>query len=207
MEEVLLKKFNVFILENASQEDAIDFCMNIDIDKKSIKVYETLTIDDVRKIKQDSFISTTQKRAFLFNRVRFDAQNALLKTLEEPAYSSYFIFYGDEELLDTIKSRAQIIKGKKHNLQNEELLDAIKNSNIHKLMLSAVKLHTLPKEKLVSILEWIAVELTKSKDFRNSGIINRELSTFKRFNLNQKLFTFALLSKIIGGFKDEHSIS
>jgi DNA polymerase III delta prime subunit len=197
--EANLDKFNVFIIENANLEDALVFCNSMGIDKADIEAYETLAINDVRSIKDRSYILSDTKKAFVFGNIKFDAQNALLKLLEEPYRMSYFVFYGDVELLDTIKSRAQIIKKKKNYEKNDKLLNAVRNNNVQEMIEFAAHLQAMNKDEVISVLEGLSRQLSFDDNFTKSDIINRELIKFKRFNLNSKLFLVALFSKLYGG--------
>ncbi len=194
-----LNRFNVFILDNADLEAAMNFTQKLGIDKKDMIIYERLKIDDVRRIKDISTIASDKKQAFIFGNIGFDAQNALLKLLEEYDEFRYFILYKSEDLLDTIKSRAQTVKLDKDIFIDKELLDAIENGDAKSLVTKALKMQNLPKEEIALMLENISKELSYTKFFDKSNTINRELLKFKQFNLNQKLFLFSLFFKLSGG--------
>ncbi len=77
-----------------------------------------ISIGDVRKIKKINFLrknSNEELRVFMIESPGIDreAQNAFLKTLEEPQDNTIFFLFleNDEFLLDTVKSRARILKG------------------------------------------------------------------------------------------------
>ncbi len=78
--------------------------------------YQTFTIDDARNLKslhETRPIGTTGKKIFIvsMNGVTIEAQNALLKLLEEPAeYAHFFLIVPSPHLLlSTVKSRLQLI--------------------------------------------------------------------------------------------------
>lgn len=194
-----LEKFNVFIIDNASKEDAIEICRNLGIESKKIFEYDTLKIDDVRNIKNKSSIAVDEKQAFVLGNMGLEAQNALLKLLEEPYPLNYFILYKSGNMLETIKSRAQILRKKTEYKKDETLINALKNSNTKTVFIEAAKLQNLPKEEVVSVLKGAARKLSATQNFKKSSIINRELVKFEQFNLNQKLFLFALFFKLNRG--------
>lgn len=73
------------------------------------KEYETFKIDDARSIKSLQSEKTEQASLFVikFFHITHEAQNALLKVLEEPKADTYFIliFPYAHELLATLRSR------------------------------------------------------------------------------------------------------
>ncbi|MBI4091702.1 MAG: hypothetical protein HY427_00620 [Candidatus Levybacteria bacterium] len=93
------------------------------IEEENIKTYnlfdykETLKIPQVREIKK--LLSTRAfsgaKRLFVIRDATLEAQNALLKTLEELPEDTSFIFLNEAMLIPTILSRARVLnfKGKK----------------------------------------------------------------------------------------------
>jgi DNA polymerase III delta prime subunit len=77
-----------------------------------IRNFETLTIDDARELKvlhSSRPVGTAQKKIFVLtmNGITIEAQNALLKLLEEPAeYAHFFLIVPSAHLLlPTVKSR------------------------------------------------------------------------------------------------------
>ena len=192
-----LNRFSVFVMEGASFDDALDFCAELGIEKNNIFVYKNLKIADVRNIKEESALSSNHKCAFVFGEIGFDAQNALLKLLEEPSDSNYFVLYKNDSLLDTVKSRAQLIKRKHVSAFDKELADAIKNNNINALIIKALKMQDYAKDEIVSLLEGTSKELSSS-EFEKSLIINKEIIKLKQFNLNRKLFLFTLFFRLFG---------
>ncbi len=79
--------------------------------------YQTFTIDDAREIKLlagTKPVNSTGKRIFILamNGITIEAQNAMLKLLEEPAEYAYFfvIIPSSHLLLPTVRSRLHIIE-------------------------------------------------------------------------------------------------
>lgn len=119
-----------------------------------IREYLQFGIDEARELR-----SRAGSRAIKENRRVFivvssgmtaDAQNALLKTLEEPQADAtfYFIVSSPETLLPTLRSRAQILRFREMSAQKEiinakEFLRAAPASRIEMLK------RILPKEKEV----------------------------------------------------------
>ncbi len=194
-----LERFNVFVMDNAGLEDALLFAKQLGIEHQNTFTYEQLKIEDVRKIKDKSSIAVNEKEAFIFGKIGFDAQNALLKLLEEHDRFRYFIFYKTDDMLDTILSRAQSIKVKQSRQKNKELLEAIKTGEAKNLILKAFEMQNLSREEIADILQNISKELSSTSFFNKSNMINRELFRFKKFNFNQKIFLFSLFLKLSGG--------
>ena len=72
---------------------------------------ETLKIPQVREIKKllSRIAMSGKKRAFVIRDATLEAQNALLKTLEELPEDTTFIFWDDTILIPTIISRARVL--------------------------------------------------------------------------------------------------
>lgn len=94
-----------------------------------LRKYETFTIDNAKEIITFHNIvpTTNTKRKIIilyFDNVTVEAQNALLKLLEESAdYANFFIIIPSSHLLlDTVKSRMQVVKINSED--NEELVKA-----------------------------------------------------------------------------------
>lgn len=78
---------------------------------------DNLSVDDAREIKNQSYISASvaqSNRIFVikFQAITHEAQNALLKILEEPPENVIFLIFVEYffDLLPTIKSRVQILE-------------------------------------------------------------------------------------------------
>lgn len=91
------------------------------------KTYEVFTIDDAREIiKFHNIVPTKEGKRkiiiFAFDAITMEAQNSLLKTLEEPSsYVNFFIItHKLNTLLNTIRSRVNIITF--DNVEEEDML-------------------------------------------------------------------------------------
>ncbi|HSQ89866.1 ATP-binding protein [Romboutsia sp.] len=98
------------ILLNSQSVDSSPDYINIYVDGNSIK------ISQIRKLQTDIIIKPHNNyKIYIINdaeKMTIEAQNALLKTLEEPPEYAIMILItsNKEALLDTIKSRCEIIK-------------------------------------------------------------------------------------------------
>lgn len=112
------------------------------------KFEEIVRIDDARRIKEKlSYSMLSQKIFIFFSGMTIEAQNALLKSIEESDESTYFIFcskkYGD--YLSTIYSRCQVISPKTFESSEPSLKDLFKGkisltySDIDKVSLATGK--------------------------------------------------------------------
>ncbi|MGL5315506.1 MAG: ATP-binding protein [Peptostreptococcaceae bacterium] len=103
------EEFAKILLESENVESSPDF-INIYPDGNSIKIAQ------IRKLQTDIIIKPHKKyKIYIINqaeKMTVEAQNALLKTLEEPPEYAIMILItsNKEALLDTIKSRCEIIK-------------------------------------------------------------------------------------------------
>ncbi|MEK7118379.1 MAG: hypothetical protein AAB869_02105 [Patescibacteria group bacterium] len=79
-------------------------------------IFDTLLLDDANKLRREQsfFGADGAKKIFIvaFNTIGHEAQNALLKTLEEPTGETHFFFVvrTREVFLPTILSRVQVIE-------------------------------------------------------------------------------------------------
>ncbi|MGX4601577.1 DNA polymerase III subunit [Faecalimicrobium sp. JNUCC 81] len=98
------------ILLNTENVDSSPDYININADGSSIKIAQ------IRKLQTDIIIKPHKEyKIYIINeaeKMTVEAQNALLKTLEEPPEYAIMILItsNKERLLDTIKSRCEIIK-------------------------------------------------------------------------------------------------
>lgn len=78
------------------------------------KTYDSFKIDDAREVKQLQSEKTEDASVFIleFSIINNEAQNALLKVLEEPAANTYFIliFPNTRYLLPTLQSRLSLVR-------------------------------------------------------------------------------------------------
>lgn len=118
--------------------------------------YETFTIDDSRILKEMHSVrpvNISAKKIFIIsmNGITHEAQNALLKLLEEPAEYAYFFFIipSAHLLLPTVKSRLTFIESDviKENKVSVEAQKFLKLSPAKKLEMIKVILDDISKEK------------------------------------------------------------
>lgn len=86
--------------------------------------FENLSVDDARFIRESSEKKNILggKMIFMisFESVSLEAQNSLLKVVEEPTGETYFFFVSPQDsLLSTLKSRMQVVKFKINNSKPE----------------------------------------------------------------------------------------
>ena len=107
-----------------------DFEEFIDKDRFSYifsKHYDSFKIDDARAIKSLSVEKTNKESLFIisFTHINDEAQNTLLKLIEEPRSQTtlFFIFPQSKKLLPTIRSRMEIISLNRVLNMNERKID------------------------------------------------------------------------------------
>lgn len=78
------------------------------------KTYDSFKMDDAREVKQLQSEKTEKASVFIleFSTINAEAQNALLKVLEEPTANTYFIliFPNTRYLLPTLQSRLSLVR-------------------------------------------------------------------------------------------------
>ncbi len=96
--------------------------------------YENLNIDDARNIKkahESKPVTIQGKKIFIIvaNNINTEAQNALLKLLEEPATYAYFfiIILQSGLLLPTVRSRLHFVEGINNSNNTYKVEDLIKD--------------------------------------------------------------------------------
>lgn len=122
-----------------------------------LRKYETLTIDEARALKElhdTRPIHASGKKIFILamNGMTSEAQNALLKLLEEPHdYAQFFFIVPSLHIvLPTVKSRMQIISGASlpdQNDMNEEAGKFIQSKKGKRLEIIKKLLEDVEKEK------------------------------------------------------------
>lgn len=123
--------------------------------------YENLTIDDARSIKKmhESRPVTAQgKKIFVIvaNNINTEAQNALLKLLEEPASYAYFFIIIPQSglLLPTVRSRLHFVQSTRSGAKNDDVdgigndvADFIKANKVKRLEIAKKIAEDISKEK------------------------------------------------------------
>ncbi len=189
-----LDRFSVFILENASLHDALQFASRLGIKEKSIIIFEQLKIDDVRKIKNESEVLRNESIAFVIGDPTFEAQNALLKLTEEPPKDTYFIFYKPEVLLETIYSRAQVVRFKKDFNIEERLVSMLSKEDKAELFRFLFSLES--KVDILNLLKYLINHYASRKDQKRASEIMELYKVAVEYNVNEKLLlinTFAVI--------------
>lgn len=132
---------NTFIISSKNFEISLEKAGKINeknkVDKFDIEILEfekALGIEDVRQIQKKIFLKPFkgEKKSTIIvlkNSATVDAQNSMLKLLEEPPVSSLIILITDnyQTLLPTILSRAKIIEIKEEITSNSNAINEILN--------------------------------------------------------------------------------
>ena len=199
--EQSLKKFPTFILKNASLKKAVEFCKNeLGLHDDNIFEFEQVKIDDVRYIRKQIEINDVKIQCYVLGKIGYDAQNAILKMIEEPPENRYFIFYVSDNLLDTVISRAQVVNLESGNNGIDlKIVDDILNGREKDVLLYLNSISKSEKEEIIDILTIISLHLIKSGAFERGGIVSKEVAAFKQFNLNPKIFLYSLFVKLMRG--------
>ena len=126
------------------------------------RIYETFTIDDARELKAShemKSVTAGAKKIFIMtmNGITIEAQNALLKLLEEPSDNAHFflIIPSAHLLLPTIKSRVEVI------YTIEEKVSASTD---------AVTFLKLPIQKRLDQIKKLTEEISKEKKTNQDAI-------------------------------------
>lgn len=128
-----------------------------------------ITIDQIRELKKQIITTTKEKRLIIlysFDKANIEAQNALLKTLEEKNDSNQFILVVKrvEQVLPTIRSRSQIVQSTSeesaHTVREttQILLNAIVQEK-NFAFLSHASIQSITKEDAEVLLEEILIYL------------------------------------------------
>lgn len=140
---------------------------------------KAITVDEIRKIRKDTFIMPNEckKKVYIIKNgqnMNIQAQNALLKTLEEPPSYVCFIIECTQEkkLLETIRSRCSIYNFIEENLEiDHEILQKSKKMILgiaENDDLSILDTKISSKIELLSVINVIKIFL------RDSLILNQE---------------------------------
>ncbi len=139
--------------------------------------FENLTVDHARLIRESSEkMNFGEKMMFLisFESASIEAQNSLLKTLEEPSQNTHFFFISPQDnLLPTLKSRMVIIKSQNSNpkSQNEEsILNLSFKERLDKVkeITEAISDEDATKQDAIDFLNSIETELAQDSVEKNS---------------------------------------
>ncbi|MEK7641605.1 MAG: hypothetical protein AAB365_01265 [Patescibacteria group bacterium] len=136
------------------------------------RTYQNLTIDDARELKSlhsTRPIGSSGKKIFIVttNAATVEAQNALLKLLEEPAeYAHFFLIVPSGHiLLPTIKSRTTEV-----SFQNSGVIGAQKSADCAELVEEAQKFLKMPAAKRLEVVKKLMEDITKEKKTKQDAI-------------------------------------
>ncbi|MES2216373.1 MAG: hypothetical protein V4481_03685 [Patescibacteria group bacterium] len=180
------------ILEN---EHSIPSQANPDFFEQS---YQSFTIDDARNLKslhETRPIGPTGKKVFIvsMNNITSEAQNALLKLLEEPSdYAHFFLIIPSAHLLlPTVKSRMRMIGDEAGFKVNEETVQ-----DAHKFL-------KMSAAKRLDFIKKLMDDITKEKKSRQDAIefldaVENEIYLKKNLKDNMRILeSIALVKKYI----------
>ena len=213
------------ILVSKRKKDADDFLQKFvkenRIAKESIytifPLKKEILISQVREIKKELAIAVPFSRLFIFyafDSATSEAQNALLKSLEESTVKNQFVLVTENEhsVLPTLNSRAKIIRLKdknrldvKFDVLNTNLLENIVRSTNY-LFLSDKQLTGMQKDDAKSFIEMVIkyYRLKLANDPVFTKIIKKALyfrTLLESNNLNPQLTCDNLLIFINKAFK------
>ncbi len=192
-----LGKFSTFIFENGDVEKAVRFFIELGVKKENIRIFEQLKIDDVRNLREETGIQRDYKLAFLIGDLSFEAQNALLKLTEEAPEGVYFGFYRCENLLDTVYSRAQVVRFKK----GFEIDGAFKEALLKKDREAVFKFLFSSRDKpdILNKLKFLINFYAEKGVPEKAEAVMSFYKDFKEFNLNETL----ILINVFACLEDE----
>lgn len=191
-----------YLLKNGNSKLKDDF-INQFINEKDIPIFniarftESLKISDVREIhkKITAFLSG-KNRVVIIDSATIEAQNALLKTIEELPDDTSFIFLNEQDLLPTIISRCSIVNlgftpeiGNAKLISSEDLINArklVKTDNLGESILSVE--YFFEKSDLASFDYLIFVVnsvLKESIELNNISII-RKSAIFLNYQIKNR---------------------
>lgn len=130
-----------------------------------------ITIDQIRELKKQLVTSTKEKRLIIlysFDQANTEAQNALLKTLEEKNESNQFILIikSVDRVLSTIRSRSQIVHSSSEvyvmdiRPETKELLQMITKTEGF-VFLSNPLIQSITREDAILLLEELIILMQK----------------------------------------------
>ena len=110
------------------------------IKKHNLKVshFEAQKIEDIRRIQKMASLSQNQNVGFVlenFDKASEEAQNAFLKSLEEPPKNVFYILLASKKdnITETIISRCEVVENlKKHDLSEDERQEILNFENMEK---------------------------------------------------------------------------
>lgn len=165
------------------------------------RFFEKIKIEDSRNIKKALFLKVKKQKLFVFfSGLTIEAQNALLKSIEESDENIHFIFciQKEDELLPTIRSRCSITNLSNNSEIDRSLCDLVEKIANEKdnswadvdLLISSVS--ELDMEILLPNLRFLLLDaVEKKKKVANYYIFCRRflglLPLSQNNNVNQKV--------------------
>ena len=164
--------------------------------------YSNFTIDDAREVKSSHStrpISETGKKIFILqmDNITVEAQNALLKLLEEPAeYAIFFLIIPSSHLLiPTVKSRLQLIESegthdvatsdadKEHTDSAEKFIsaDAAKRLEIIKKLMEDITKEKKTKKDAIDFLNAIQSVIYTKRGVKTGKIALESIETARKY--------------------------
>ncbi len=187
-------RFSTFVFENGNEDDAVDFLVSLGVDKVNIFHFDPLKIDDVRRIKEEAEIEKDYRIGFVIGDLSFEAQNALLKLTEEPKEGVYFAFYKTENLLDTIYSRAQVVRLKRKLDIDEDFIKALEEQDKEAILRFLFSLSG--KTDILNLLRFLVNYYSRKAQIKKAREIMGFFKAYREFNLNEKLLLANIFSVI-----------
>ncbi len=187
-------RFSTFVFENGNKDDAVDFLVSLGVEKTNIFHFDPLKIDDVRRIKEEAEIEKNYRIGFVIGDLSFEAQNALLKLTEEPKEGVYFAFYKTENLLDTIYSRAQVVRLKRKLDIDEDFIKALEEQDKEAILRFLFSLSD--KTDILNVLSFLINYYSRKAQIKKAREIMEFFKAYREFNLNEKLLLANIFSVI-----------
>ncbi|MFA7193878.1 MAG: hypothetical protein WC087_03100 [Candidatus Paceibacterota bacterium] len=182
-------------------KNVCDFCekdLNFQIKANPHFIYEAydkFLVDDARRIRELQMNKTKegQRKIFVisFNFITEQAQNSLLKVLEEPTKGTHFFILtpSSEVFLDTIRSRVSILSAI-GTTENSEALDFLSLSVPKRIKFIANLVQKIKDEKAskfdaIKLIKGLEIEIHK-KAVSNSATPEERKEYFKKLkNINK----------------------
>jgi len=197
MQSVLISSKN----KDKGREEALKFIKNLKIDKfdSTILEYEkAVGIADVREIQQKIYLSPIRSdfKAVLIDAtvgITTEAQNALLKTLEEPPESTYIIVQvtNAEEILPTILSRCKVyeVSSEKDHVDTSRVLKILNSKNGAGEKLKLAQDLSKDKNEALDFIENLILTARKNivENYEKIKILQKFHTIIKTTNINLRL--------------------
>lgn len=197
MQSILISSKN----KETGREEAEKIFKNLKIDKFDIAVLEyekTVGIPDIREIQQKIYLRPlkSEARAVLIDAtsgITIEAQNALLKTLEETPESTLIIVQvlNADEILPTILSRCKVyeINSQKEHTDTSAILKILNSSNGVGDRLKLAQDLSKDKNEALDFLESLTIDLRKDlvANYKKIKSVQKFYTVIKTTNVNLRL--------------------